>query len=100
MNEEGDEKDALMLTSISGFLFFGVPHLGMAIESLVPLVKDYPNRGLLESLNKNSALLQRLEKEFSNAFSAKCPRVISFYETEESPTAVKVNEGIILCPIL
>lgn len=85
-----DEEDASILNSISGFLFFGVPHQGMAIESLVPLVQDNPNRSLLESLNKNSALLRRLEKEFSNAFGARCP-IVSFYETEKSPTAVEVS---------
>jgi hypothetical protein len=86
-----DEKGASILNSTSGFLFFGVPHQGMAIESLVPLVKDQPNRSLLESLNKNSALLQRLEKEFSEAFGARCPQIVSFYETERSPTAVQVS---------
>jgi hypothetical protein len=91
LKEEMNEEDASILNSISGFLFFGVPHQGMAIESLVPLVQDNPNRGLLESLNKNSALLQRLEKEFSNAFGARCPRIVSFYETERSPTAVEVS---------
>ncbi|KAL7918361.1 ankyrin repeat protein [Trichoderma austrokoningii] len=91
LKEELDEKDALILNSTSGFLFFGVPHQGMAIESLIPLVKDYPNRSLLESLNKNSALLQRLEREFGNAFGIKRPR-ISFYETEKSPTAVEIED--------
>jgi hypothetical protein len=91
LKEEMDEKDASILDSTSGFLFFGVPHQGMAIESLVPLVRENPNRSLLESLNKNSALLQRLEKEFSNAFDARCPQIISFYETGESPTAVEVS---------
>ncbi|KAM0520575.1 hypothetical protein ACHAPE_002970 [Trichoderma viride] len=65
----------------------------MAIESLVPLVKDYPNRSLLESLNKNSALLQRLEKDFSNAFGTRSVRIVSFYETEKSPTAMQMEDG-------
>ena len=86
-----DGEDASILNSISGFLFFGVPHHGMAIKSLVPLVQDNPNRSLIESLTKNSALLPRLEKEFSNAFGARCPRIVSFYETERSPTAVEVS---------
>lgn len=89
--ERMDEEDVSILNCISGFLFFGVPHQGMAIESLVPLVQDNPNRSLLESLNENSALLQRLEKEFSNAFGAICPQIVSFYETERSPTAVEVS---------
>ncbi|KAL1632717.1 hypothetical protein SLS56_003414 [Neofusicoccum ribis] len=80
-----------MLKSTLAFLFFGVPHQGLAIESLVPLVKDQPNRALLESLNKNSALLQRLDRDFNKAFGARYPHVMSFYETEKSPTAVKVS---------
>ncbi|KAL7901866.1 ankyrin repeat protein [Trichoderma sp. SZMC 28014] len=92
LKEDSDEEDSLILNSTSGFLFFGVPHQGMAIESLIPLVKDYPNRSLLESLNKNSALLQRLEREFSNAIGIKRPQ-ISFYETEKSPTAVEMEDG-------
>ncbi|KAK1533432.1 hypothetical protein CPAR01_10140 [Colletotrichum paranaense] len=91
MKEEIHEAHASILDSISGFMFFGVPHQGLAIESLVPLVKNQPNRSLLESLNKNSALLQRLEKEFNNVISAKRPSIVSFYETEKSPTAIEVN---------
>ncbi|GIJ91436.1 hypothetical protein Asppvi_010401 [Aspergillus pseudoviridinutans] len=63
----------------------------MAIESLVPLVNDQPNRGLLESLGTNSALLMRLQQDFRDAFSERPIRIISFYETEKSPTAVKRN---------
>ncbi|GFF32144.1 isoform Er14 of ankyrin-1 [Aspergillus udagawae] len=92
LKEEMDETGASILNSICGFLFFGVPHQGMAIESLVPLVKDQPNRGLLESLGKNSALLMRLEQDFRDAFSERPIRIISFYETEKSPTAVKIND--------
>jgi hypothetical protein len=88
-----DEADASILNSVSGFLFFGVPHQGMATESLVPLVNDQPNRGLLESLSKNSALLMRLEQDFRNAFNGRHIPIISFYETKESPTAVKVRRG-------
>ncbi|KAK1712736.1 hypothetical protein BDP67DRAFT_516742 [Colletotrichum lupini] len=91
MKEEIHEAHASILDSISGFIFFGVPHQGLAIESLVPLVKNQPNRSLLESLNRNSALLQRLDKEFNNVISARRPSIVSFYETEKSPTAVEVN---------
>lgn len=63
----------------------------MTIESLVPLVKDYPNRSLLESLNKNSALLRRLDKDFNNAFSGREPVIVAFYETEKSPTAMQAS---------
>ncbi|PTB52845.1 hypothetical protein M431DRAFT_58133, partial [Trichoderma harzianum CBS 226.95] len=93
LKEELDKKDASILRSTSGFPLSGVPHQGMAVETLVPLVKDYPNRGLLESLNKNSALLQRLEKDFRNAFGTERPQIVSFYETENSPTAVETGNG-------
>ena len=33
---------------IFGALFFGVPHNGMDIGSLIPMVNDQPNRFLLE----------------------------------------------------
>ncbi|KAK1513541.1 uncharacterized protein CCOS01_14483 [Colletotrichum costaricense] len=91
MKEEIHEAHASILDSISGFIFFGVPHQGLAIESLVLLVKNQPTRSLLESLNRNSALLQRLDKEFNNVISARRPSIVSFYETEKSPTAVEVN---------
>ncbi|UQC83602.1 uncharacterized protein CLUP02_09096 [Colletotrichum lupini] len=93
MKEEIHEAHASILDSISGFIFFGVPHQGLAIESLVPLVKNQPNRSLLESLNRNSALLQRLDKEFNNVISARRPSIVSFYETEKSPTAVETVSG-------
>ncbi|EAW19529.1 Ankyrin repeat protein [Aspergillus fischeri NRRL 181] len=63
----------------------------MAIESLVPLVKDQPNRGLLESLGKNSAVLIRLEQDFKDVLGGRHIRIISFYETEKSRTAIKKN---------
>jgi hypothetical protein len=91
LHEAVDKQSASILHSVSGFLFFGVPHQGMAIESLVPLIKNNPNRSLLESLNKNSALLRILERKFSSTFSTKKPRIFSFYETQKSPTAVQVS---------
>ncbi|RDA91605.1 hypothetical protein CP533_4638 [Ophiocordyceps camponoti-saundersi (nom. inval.)] len=88
-----DEVGQSILDSVSGFLFFGVPHLGMATQSLVPLFKDQPNRGLLESLNTNSALLRRLDNEYGQAFSQRCPQKVAFYETQKSPTAVETADG-------
>ncbi|ETS75921.1 hypothetical protein PFICI_12865 [Pestalotiopsis fici W106-1] len=93
LHEAMNKQSASILHSVSGFCFFGVPHQGMAIESLVPLVMNNPNRSLLESLNKNSALLQSLERDFSNLFVATKPEIFSFYETEKSPTAIKTEKG-------
>ncbi|WKT53426.1 hypothetical protein QSH57_003988 [Fusarium oxysporum f. sp. vasinfectum] len=91
LKDEPLEPDASVLNAIAGFAFFGVPHRGLAVQCLVPLVKDNPNRALLESLNKNSSLLDRLQIEFDEISKARSLSVVSFYETEKSPTAVWVN---------
>ncbi|KAJ0132270.1 Uncharacterized protein HZ326_24651 [Fusarium oxysporum f. sp. albedinis] len=91
LKEEPLGPDSSVLNAISGFAFFGVPHRGLAVECLVPLVKDNPNRALLESLNKNSPLLERLQIEFDRILQARKITVVSFYETERSPTAAWVN---------
>ncbi|KAI7763481.1 hypothetical protein LZL87_010546 [Fusarium oxysporum] len=91
LKEEPLEPDFSILNAVSGFAFFGVPHRGLAVECLVPLVKDNPNRALLESLNKNSPLLERLQTEFDKISNARSSPVISFYETEKSPTGAWVN---------
>ncbi|EXM21692.1 hypothetical protein FOTG_10619 [Fusarium oxysporum f. sp. vasinfectum 25433] len=92
LKEEPLEPDYSILNAIGGFAFFGVPHRGLAVECLVPLVKDNPNRALLESLNKNSSLLERLQIEFDRISKAKSLAAVSFYETEKSPTAAWVND--------
>lgn len=81
---------AKVLNATHGFVFFGVPNLGMATASLVPMVGDQPNRGLLETLGRNSALLRRHQDEFRKAFEPKQIQVTSFYETRLSRTACKV----------
>ncbi|KAM5362835.1 hypothetical protein ACJA88_002343 [Fusarium oxysporum] len=91
LKEEPLEPDSSVLSAISGFAFFGVPHRGLAVQCLVPLVKDNPNRALLESLNRNSSLLDRLQIEFDKISTARSFSVVSFYETEKSPTGALVN---------
>ncbi|KAF5695157.1 ankyrin protein 3 [Fusarium denticulatum] len=80
-----------ILNAVSGFAFFGVPHRGLEVKCLVPLVKDNPNRALLESLNKNSPLLDHPQSDFGKISKARGLSVVSFYETEKSPTAVWIN---------
>ncbi|KAI1036247.1 hypothetical protein LB504_011378 [Fusarium proliferatum] len=89
--EEPLGPDIPILNAVSGFAFFGVPHRGLEVKCLIPLVKDNPNRALLESLNKNSSLLDHLQNEFGKISKAKGLSVVSFYETEKSPTAVWIN---------
>lgn len=81
---------AKVLSATHGFIFFGVPNLGMATASLIPMVGNQPNRGLLETLGRNSALLRRHQDEFRKVFEPKQIHVTSFYETKLSRTACKV----------
>ncbi|KAG9495576.1 hypothetical protein J7337_013826 [Fusarium musae] len=91
LKEESLGPDLSILNAVSGFAFFGVPHRGLEVKCLVPLVKDNPNRALLESLNKNSSLLEHLQNEFGKISKARNLTVVSFYETEKSPTAIWVR---------
>ncbi|KFA68739.1 hypothetical protein S40285_09143, partial [Stachybotrys chlorohalonatus IBT 40285] len=90
------EEYSRLLDSIYGVTFFGVPHGGMDIASLIPMVTDSPNRGLFESLSHvNSQILSILRRDFHHALGEKNDsEVICFYETKESPTAQKDAEGI------
>ncbi|SCV50309.1 related to ankyrin 3 [Fusarium fujikuroi] len=95
--EEPLGPDFPILNAVSGFAFFGVPHRGLEVKCLVPLVKDNPNRALLESLNKNSSLLDHLQNDFGKISKARSLLVVSFYETEKSPTAVWINGKWDMC---
>ncbi|KAH6949213.1 hypothetical protein DER45DRAFT_96459 [Fusarium avenaceum] len=94
LKEEPLEPDSALLQAIFGFAFFGVPHRGLAVESLVPLVKDNPNRALLESLNRNSSLLDSLQIDFDKISQTRDFSIVSFYETEKSPTVAWVNDKL------
>jgi hypothetical protein len=88
---EGDATDKANLNSTYGVLFFGVPNQGMDISSLIPMVKDQPNRHFLESLGRESDLLRKQSRAFPKAFPFKDSKICSFYETLGSPTAIEVS---------
>ncbi|KAK5987003.1 Nephrocystin-3-like protein [Cladobotryum mycophilum] len=83
---EGDKK---LIRAIYGVVFFGTPHDGMDISSLIPMAGDGPNRFLLESLNRiNSQILGIQQRDFHKALGDKGQsEVFCFYETRLSPTA-------------
>ena len=91
--QHGDESDKANLKSIYGMLFFGVPSQGMSIDSLVPMVENQPNRFFLESLSKVTDGLRAQRQNFRQALPFKESRIISFYETKQSPTAQKVSRS-------
>lgn len=81
------DQDKRNFASICGIVFFGVPNQGMDIHSLVPMVGDQPNRGLLQNLEHNSPMLRIQAREFLAALENLHCDVLNFYETQESPTA-------------
>ena len=81
----------LLLSSIYGALFFGVPNQGMDIESLIPMVENQVNQALLHSLGSESQVLRGQRREFQKAFDSRESKIVCFYETVTSPTAIKVG---------
>ncbi|RDL34402.1 uncharacterized protein BP5553_07530 [Venustampulla echinocandica] len=82
-------RDHHLDSSIYGALFFGVPNQGMDIKSLIPMVENQVNQNLLHSLSAESQLLREQQREFPEAFDSRESKIVCFYETVTSPTAVK-----------
>ena len=77
--------------STYGILFFGCPNQGMNITSLVPMCNNSANLPFLLSLGPSSERLRQLCRDFPLKFSFTDSRIVSFYETKMSPTAIKVS---------
>ncbi|RBR10790.1 uncharacterized protein FIESC28_09321 [Fusarium coffeatum] len=88
-------EDSGLLQAVYGIAFFGVPHLGMDISSLISMAGDAPSRALVESLSRdNSQVLGYLQREFVNVLGPEGKsEVVSFYEDKMSPTAIQDSTG-------
>jgi hypothetical protein len=95
LSKSKKEADKRFLRTVYGIIFFGVPHDGMDITSLIPMAGDGPNRFLLESIsNKSPQVLRTQQREFHEVLGHEDEaEVICFYETCLSPTA----ETVCLC---
>ncbi|KAB8532562.1 hypothetical protein FH972_025507 [Carpinus fangiana] len=82
----GDEAGKIILKSIKGVVFFGVPNKGMHITHLLSMVKGKPNKALVECLSQDSAYLEQLEKQYAGISTLRYIRLISIYETKQSRT--------------
>ena len=92
--------DSEVLDMLHGVLLFGVPNDGMAIESLIPMVNDQPNRFLVESLSAmNSQVLELQGRNFSEVLERASFELFCFYETDFSPTAALVRTTPIRYPL-
>ena len=85
--------DQLLLSSTLAILFFGVPNHGMNITSLLAMVEGQHNLPLVSTLDKNAGLLQDLVHDFRKVYPYRDCRVVSFYETRTSPTAILDSQG-------
>jgi hypothetical protein len=68
----------------------------MDIKSLIPMVGEQVNQGLLHSLNKMSQVLLQQSRDFQKAFDfseqkRQESRIVCFYETKSSKSAIKVS---------
>ncbi|KIL84887.1 hypothetical protein FAVG1_11757 [Fusarium avenaceum] len=95
LSKSKKEDDLKLVRAVYGIVFFGVPHDGMDISSLIPMVGDGPNRFLIESIGAvNSQILSIQQREFQTALGGEGDsEIICFYETVESPTARKDEYG-------
>ncbi|KAK2055584.1 hypothetical protein LY76DRAFT_628220 [Colletotrichum caudatum] len=83
------------IQTLYGVVFFGVPHDGMNIESLMSMVGNGRNRELVGSLDHtNSQILSIQQRDFHKSLGPKGQKeVFCFYETQDSPTAKKDEDG-------
>ncbi|KAF5533396.1 kinesin light chain 1 [Fusarium mexicanum] len=95
LSKSKNEDNLKLVKAVYGIVFFGVPHDGMDISSLIPMVENGPNRFLVESINRiNSQILSIQRREFHTALGGEGDsEIICFYETEESRTAQKDKHG-------
>lgn len=93
------QEDKVLLRSIRAVVFFGIPNQVMNISALIPMAEGQVNEEFLRSLGTDSADLQRQAQQWSKAFDCTesesltqhSLEILSFYETNTSPTAIKVN---------
>lgn len=76
------------LNDFHAFYFFGVPSLGMEIQSFLPVVSSQPNALLIMQLGSDNTV-QNHTRQFKNILADY--KVNCYYETEQSPTVTRVS---------
>jgi hypothetical protein len=90
LQEKKQPEQGSFFSTLHGALFFGVPSRGMEIDELRAMIRGQPNELLLESLRYGSQTLRDLSGDFRRDFP-QFPRIVSFYELEESFSPTKVG---------
>ncbi|KAH7236573.1 hypothetical protein BKA59DRAFT_460104 [Fusarium tricinctum] len=88
-------EDSKLLQAVYGIAFFGVPHLGMDIGSLVAMTGNAPSRSMVKSLSRDkSQILSSLQWEIVDVLGPEGKsEVVCFYEDSMSPTPVQDDKG-------
>lgn len=91
MAESAEERDQATFKLLRAILLFGVPSHGLDITSFGSIFSDTETHTLIASLDKtNSDTLRDLSARFSNKMKeAREVIMFHFYETRESPTAMR-----------
>lgn len=76
----------VMIDSIRGVVFFGVPNKGMEISHLLPMVNGRPNDRIIHLLSPHSDFLPNLDERFSGIATHRDIKIMSVYETKRSAT--------------
>ena len=83
-HDDSDE-ETMMLKSVKGLVFFGVPHKGMEISHFLAMAAKQPNEDLISrTLSPSSSLLPELSRQFSEIAFGLNKKIRYAYETLES----------------
>jgi hypothetical protein len=93
MRSSDNDVDNANFQSTYGILLFGVPNQGMDITSLIPMAEGQHNLPFLMTLHQESNVLRDLHRDFCRNYDFRNSVIISYYETEKSPTARLVSVG-------
>ena len=80
-----------LIKSTYAMMLFGCPNQGMDVASLIPMCEGKANEAFLLSLRQISERLRQICRDFPKAFPFFDSRIISFYETRLSPSAIRVR---------
>lgn len=85
LSYDGGGEEKMILDSVKGIIFLGVPHRGMEISHFLAMAAKQPNEDLIsKTLSPDSALLPELDESFSKVTSAIKQNMRFVYETAES----------------
>jgi hypothetical protein len=92
LKQSKDPVAQAILNSTQSLLFLGTPKYGLDVKKLglSRFTKNQPNQRLIDELSEGSSILKILHQKFLQAVP-KSTKIISFYETVTSPTAIEVG---------